>query len=212
MDIPDVDLEVLDREGVVKLFPTARPASQKIDNRLVIHNNGVYFQDIPTTPDGLAALPFRLAETLGFYKIDLLTCPARPYEGLKSMTELRAILDEPIDWDWFTDKEFVHQLFHLGGVTHLGNDEIRMGDVVAFYAPKSIEDLACMVAIKNPGKVYLIGATWEVIRQRIWLPETKMFFKKSHSIAYAVAVTVHAKRLVKDFYNPVLNETDNSSI
>jgi hypothetical protein len=193
-DIPDVDLEVLDRETVVGYFPEAHTASQKIDNRLVKHKAGIYFQDIPTNPDDLAALPYDLAEKHGFYKVDLLSCPF-PYEGLASMDELRDWLARPIDWDWFTDIEFVGKLFHLSGTVFLGESQfITMAEVVAHYEPKSIPDLACMVAIKMPAKKYLIGESWDTIHKMMWLRQPGEQFKKSHATAYALVVGLNARR------------------
>jgi hypothetical protein len=197
-DLPDVDLEVLNRDEVVKLFPEARIASQLQDGRMVRHKNGIYFQDIPVNDlNGLAAFPYDIAEALGFYKVDLLSAPEGPYGGLESQEQLTAYLDSPIEWKWFEDAAFVHGLFHLNGVVYLGHERVDMSEIVAYYKPQSIADLAIMVAVKMPAKKYLIGEPWEGLRGGIWLPEPPEAgarFKKSHATAYALAVGVQARR------------------
>jgi hypothetical protein len=198
IDLPDVDLEVVRRDEVAGLFGTAVPASQITNNRLVRHNTGLYFQDIPVNPlTGLAAFPYKLAEELGFLKIDLLSAPY-PYEGVDSMDELRALLVEPIDWSWFKVPEFVATLFQFDGMV---NADLTVGEVVAYYEPQSIDDLACLVAIIRPGKKHLIGEPWETVRAQIWDKEGRGHqFKKSHAVAYALAVGIDARLKSPDFF------------
>lgn len=200
-DIPDVDLEVMHREDVVELFPTVIPASQIThDARQVKHISGIYFQNIPINPlTKLAVFPYEEAEDLGFYKIDLLSCP-NPYDGIESMDELQALLDQPIQWDWFHDTGFVSSLFHFNGTVH---QDLSMAEVVAYYAPQSIEDLAMLVAIKLPPKKHLIGEDWATIRAEIWKPEPDRDgkpFKKSHSIAYALVAALDARRKATTYF------------
>jgi hypothetical protein len=200
-DLPDVDIEVLHREEVIKLFPEVVKASQIAGNKLVPHNSGIYFQKIPVNPlNGLASFPHHEAEDQGFYKVDLLSCP-NPYVGIESMDEIRALLAAPIDWDWFLDAEFVSTLFHFNGIVYEG---LTMADVVAYYAPKSINDIAMLIAIKLPAKKHLIGEDWETIRANIWEkePEGKgKPFKRSHAVAYALVVGIDARRKAPLFFN-----------
>lgn len=199
-DIPDVDLEVLNREEVLTLFPEARVASQVVGDqikRMRPHNSGIYFQNIPLNPlNNLAALPFKEAEDAGFHKIDLLSCPY-PYNGIESMEELRTLLDEPIDWNWFTDVGFISTLFQV-------HDHINE---VVHYAPQSIEDLACLIAIIRPAKQHLIGESWDTVRAKIWDQEShhKILFKKSHAIAYALAVALDARRKAKEYFVKIIS-------
>lgn len=201
-DIPDVDIEVKNRDDVAKLFPESIVASQVANNKLVRHNSGLYFQNIPIHPlTGLAALPYEEAEEIGFYKVDLLSCPF-PYQDIDSMEDLRDLLDTPIDWTWFEDVGFVSTLFHLNGVVAEG---ITMADVVAYYKPQTIMDLAILIAIKLPAKKYLIGEPWEAIREAIWVKslDGEPQFKKSHSVAYALAVGIDARMKAVDFFKIV---------
>lgn len=204
IDIPDVDIEVINREKVVELFPDAIPASQIAGDRQVKHISGLYFQAIPVNPlNGLASLPYEEAEALGYYKVDLLSCP-NPYDGIESMDELRSLIAAPIDWNWFIEPRFVSSLFHLNGTVI---EELSMADVVAAYAPKSIEDLAALVAIKLPAKRYLIGEPWQTIREQIWQkPKKGVWFKKSHSCSYAMVVTIDAQLKAPGFFGLPVEE------
>ena len=202
-DMPDVDVEVMHREDVVKLFPTAVPASQiagtGANTRLVRHISGLYFQDIPRNPlNGCAAFPKHEAEDFGFYSVDLLSCP-HPYDGIETMDELRLLLDSPIDWDWFLDSKFVSTLFHFNGIVY---DDLTMAEVVSWYRPGSISDLAVLVAIKLPAKKHLIGEDFEIVKTKIWTKEKDRGrqFRKSHSVAYAMVVGLDARLKAPGFF------------
>ena len=198
-DLPDIDVEVMHREEVVKLFPTAVPASQIANNRLVRHISGLYFQDIPRNPlNGCAAFPKHEAEDFGFYSVDLLSCP-NPYDGIETMDELRMLLEAPIDWDWFLDTKFVSTLFHFNGTV---NDDLTMAEVVSWYQPHSIADLAVLIAVKLPAKKHLIGEDFEVVKDNIWIKEKDRGrqFKKSHSVAYALVAGLDARLKAPGFF------------
>jgi len=188
-EIPDVDFDVKDRDNVVSIFDVVR-ASILSKGDLVRHKDGVYFQNIPIDPQtGLAVFPYDTAEELGYYKIDFL--PNHVYDGLTSADQIDQILEGPIDWSMFENVDFVRKLFHFGGRV---DSNTEMAEVVAAYAPKSVDQLALLIAIKLPAKKHLIGSEWDVLEQEMWtkshdkLPQ----FKKSHSIAYALTVIVHA--------------------
>jgi len=187
--IPDVDLDVSDRDTVIKLFPEAVIASENAKEQLVTHKTGLYFQQIPKDPaTGLAAFPYKMAEDLGYYKIDFIA--NHVYDLIGSMEELDEILELPVDWSWFTDQRFFdpndrnHCLTHLGGYL----------DLCRKYKPKSVEDIAVLIAVIRPAKKGLIGRPWGEIQEEIWKVTAGNYsFKKSHAIAFALLVTVHAK-------------------
>jgi DNA polymerase III alpha subunit len=58
--------------------------------------------------------------------------------------------------------------------------------------PRTIEQLAAVLAMIRPAKRYLIGKDWNTVLNEVWKkPESEeYFFKKSHATAYAVAVVV----------------------
>ena len=196
-DMPDVDIDVADHDEAVAALLTAIPACQLLAATGVIrpHNTGVYLQKIPVNPlNDLAVFPYDVAEELGFFKIDLLN--SHIYKNIISQEDLRRILNEPIDWSWFTHRDFVSRLAQFGSGA----------DTVVHYGPKSILDLACMMAIIRPGKRYLIGQPWDVVREKIWQPEPLYNFKKAHAVAYALSVTVDARIKAPSYFDTMVSE------
>lgn len=205
--IPDVDLDVADREAALALFPEAILASQLSSdgNRLVKHNTGVYFQNIPVDPlVGTATFPYDYAEEFGYYKIDMI--PYHVYEGIEDEGLLLELLEfaesEDFPWHWFRDERFyTHEETRLQ-VTHLA----RHFDVCQTYPPESVLDVAALIALIRPRKKYLIGQHWDVIEEKIWkkLPEEdsdkpgNYFFKKSHAVAFALVILVHMQLIAAE--------------
>jgi len=58
--------------------------------------------------------------------------------------------------------------------------------------PKTIPQLAAVLAMIRPAKRYLIGKDWTTVMNEVWIkPEgDEYYFKKSHATAYAAAVIV----------------------
>jgi|ERR1700733_14611505 len=202
---PDVDIEVQHRDRVAALFSMAIPASQIVGQpdrqKLALHRTGLHFQKIPRHPiSGFAAFPYEEAEVLGYYKIDLLS--ASVYDDFASQDDLRAVLAQPINWEWFKNVDFVSTLFHMHENVYLPGEEIRLAEVVAAYAPRSIPDLAIMLAVKLPAKKHLIGESWETLREAIWVKEKggKAQFKRSHATAYSVVVGLDARIKAPGFF------------
>lgn len=197
-DLPDVDLDVANRDAAIGALKGFVLASQLNADTLRPHPTGLYLQRMPQDPiTGLAAFPYDVAEEFGFYKIDVLSNSV--YHGIDHEDHLLDLLDEPIKWEWFLDQDFTRTLFHFGGMVE---GDLSMAEVVASYAPCSVDDLACLMAIKLPAKKYLIGEHWDEVRKRIWVkePSGKPQFKKSHAVSYALAVTVDAKLKAPDWY------------
>lgn len=192
-DIPDVDLDVADHDAAAAVLqPYAVPASLIEAGRQVRHNVGVYLQRVPVNPlNELAVFPTKYAQDLGYYKFDILT--NRVYKQVSSMEELRRLVLEPIDWHWFDDVGFVRSLVQLSNEAEL----------VVRYKPRSIMSLACLIALIRPGKRYLIGESWSVISEKIWLKEPAErgpMFKKSHAVAYSLLVGVDARLKAPGFF------------
>lgn len=204
MGLPDVDLDVVDRDRVMSILSDAVPASQLSADgkRLVRHNTGVYFQNIPTDPlNGLATFPYEIAEDLGYYKVDFI--PYHAYEGVRDEAHLRQLLEmaesERFPWKWFEQSRFFTNPNHSLRVTHLGNHY----ELTLRYPPRSVLDVAALIALIRPRKSYLIGRPWAEICDLIWqkLPEEEngearnYFFKKSHAVAFALVILVHMQML-----------------
>lgn len=191
--LPDVDLDVADRvhalEGLVYT-----PASQMDDKATILrkHNSGVFFQKVPVDPiTKLCALPSgdkgdSLANKFGFAKIDVLHNTA--YHGVRSPEHLKQLLAKPVPWEMFEREDIVTQLSQI-------RDHF---DLVYGYQPRSIEDLACVIALIRPAKKHLIGEEMAVVRREVWTrPSSGYFFKKSHAIAFAIMIVVQLQVLLE---------------
>ena len=199
VEIPDVDLDVKDRDRTASFFREAVVASQVVEKRLAKHNTGVYFQKIPQDPiNDLAAFPYKEAEELGYFKVDLI--PNHVYDLVGSEEELLELLDAPVDWSWFQDERFFLGPDHRYRLTHLGKP--RYFRLCQIFPPKSVLDVAALIAVIRPQKAHLINEckTLAEIRERVWEREEGAdgyFFKKSHSVAFAMLVVLHAQIIAR---------------
>jgi len=198
VEIPDVDLDVSDRDKALTSLRRYTQASQiNNDDVLVPHNTGIYFQNVPIDlVTNLSAFPYKEAESIGYFKVDLI--PNHVYDLVESNEELDKLLEAPVNWDWFQDKQFFeaedsrYQLTHLSNYHHL----------CEMYPPQSVEDVACLLALIRPRKRYLINEPWEVIKEKIWKKldtedGSHYFFKKSHAVAFGVLVVLHAQLIAR---------------
>ena len=189
--MPDVDIDFFDRDSTLKLFKHT-PATIIKDEKVEKHNTGVYFHAIPEHPvTGHASLDYKQAEDRGYFKIDCLN--VNIYKEVKSEQELVELMIQEPDWDMLNDKNIVDQLFHLNG--HY--------EIVSTLKPKSIEQLAAVLAIIRPAKRYLLKQNWDEIKINVWKKPTdgSYFFKKSHAVAYAQAVVVQMNLMMRDKYS-----------
>lgn len=180
----DVDIDFADRDRALEGLPFVS-ASIERDGSLERHNTGIYLQDIPRDPfTNQANIDYKEAEALGYFKIDCLN--ASVYEGIRNEEHLIQLMSEP-DWNLLLVSEIVKELFHIGDYYAL----------VKQYAPKSIEQLAMLLAIIRPSKRHLQGKPWQEIEKTVWdKPTDKSYhFKKSHSLSYAMAIVVQLNLL-----------------
>ncbi len=189
--MPDVDIDFHDRDGVLKLFKHT-PASIINDKTHEKHKTGVYFHAVPEHPiTGNSTLDYKNAEDRGYFKIDCLNVGI--YKNIKSEQELVELMIQEPNWDLLTDEKIVDQLFHLNG--HY--------KIVSTLKPKTIEQLAAVLAIIRPAKRYLLNMGWDIILKEVWdkPSDGSYFFKKSHAVAYAHAIVVQLNLLSRDKYN-----------
>jgi len=189
--MPDVDIDFFDRDGVLKLFKHA-PASIIKDDKIEKHKTGVYFHAVPTDPiDGQATLDYKKAEDRGYFKIDCLN--VNIYKDVKSEQELVELMIQEPDWDMLKDAKTVENLFHLNG--HF--------NIVSKLEPKTIEQLAAVLAIIRPAKRGLMYKDWKDIMEEVWNKpaDGSYFFKKSHAIAYAQAIVVQMNLISRAKYS-----------
>ena len=179
--MPDIDIDFLDRTKALDLIDY-RTAMRFEKGKPVKHHTGIYVQDIPSNPfDNLATIDYETAEARGYFKIDFLNVSM--YEGVRDDDHLHRLLDTEPLWNLLEHKEIVDKLFHINN--HF--------NIVSKLKPKSIEQLAAVLAVIRPAKRYLIDKDWNTILQEVWEKPTEedlYFFKRSHAIAYAAAIVV----------------------
>jgi DNA polymerase III alpha subunit len=176
----DIDIDFFDRDDALKLFDYT--VASRLDNgKLVKHNTGVYLHTVPTDAvTGLCQLPYELAEEEGYFKIDFLNVGI--YKGVRSEEHLIELMNKEPLWDLLEQDDFCNLLFHVNG----------HGDILRKMKPTTIPQLAAVLAMIRPAKRHLIGKDWTTVMKTIWMKPTNgdYYFKKSHAIAYAVAITV----------------------
>jgi len=187
--MPDVDLDFADRDRVLGLIRHV-PAMMHDHGRPRKHNTGVYCHEIPVNPlTGLASIDYKTAEQRGYFKIDFLNVSV--YSQVRDPEHLDMLMNtEPI-WDLLLQDEFTDMLFHVNG----------HGDILRAMKPRSVEQLAAVLAMIRPAKRYLVGQDWDTVLQEVWTPPSNndYYFKKSHSISYAMLVVVHMNLLCERF-------------
>ena len=178
--MPDIDIDFVDREQALGLFKHVR-ASREDDNHLVKHNTGVYLHEVPVNAvTGLCEVPYETAEDRGYFKIDFLNVSI--YKGVRDEAHLNQLMETEPLWDLLEQTDFTDLLFHVSG----------HGNVLKTMKPKSIEQLAAVLAIIRPAKKNLLGKSWDEVLEQVWQKPTtdEYYFKKSHAIAYATAIVV----------------------
>lgn len=184
----DIDIDFADREDILS----------KIDHRIAKletgkkHNTGVYLTEIPHNPlTNLSTIDYKEAEQRGYFKVDFLNVSI--YKGVKDEQHLNNLIEQEPIWDLLLVKEFTDQLFHLNGHSSILNET----------KPQSIEQLAAVLGMIRPAKRYLVGKPWDQVMQEVWVkPENDdYYFKKSHSISYALAIVVHMNLLCEEYLN-----------
>lgn len=182
----DIDIDLPNREHLLEKLPHVVARIDR-DDAYVKHNTGVYFQDIPFDPiTGLATLDHKLAEELGYFKIDLLNNSV--YNGVESESHLMELANTEPMWSMLEDAEIVEQLFHIG----------QHAELVTRLKPISIPQLAMVLAIIRPGKAHLQQSDWQAIEKDVWSRSDEgYFFKKSHAFAFATAIVVQMNLMVE---------------
>ncbi len=178
--MPDIDIDFTDREQALKLFKHVR-ASRDDNNKLVKHNTGVYFHEVPVNAvENVCAIPYDQAEEQGYFKIDFLNVGL--YNGVRNEEHLIQLMNTEPLWDLLEQDDFNSLLFHVNG----------HGGILREMQPKSVEQLAAILAMIRPAKRHLIGKTWDEVMKEVWTkPENEeYYFKKSHATAYAMAIVV----------------------
>jgi DNA polymerase III alpha subunit len=104
------------------------------------------------------------------------------YSGVKDEAHLIQLMETEPLWDLLEQDDFTQLLFHVNG----------HGSILRQSKPKSIEQLAAVLAMIRPAKRYLIGKDWTTVMTEVWTKPTgeEYYFKKAHAMAYSVAIVV----------------------
>lgn len=181
--MPDIDIDTPSNFNLSEVFTHSTTASMIKDGVLVKHPVGCYFQNIPNVQhSNLSAIPYQQAEELGYFKIDFLHLTFLNH--FSSKQELRSLLAKEPNWDLLKSPSLVKKLQHLRKHVQL----------VQQILPRSVEEIADILALIRPAKQFLINDYVKLsrservdIRKRLFeRPQNNTpYFKKAHAIAYA---------------------------
>lgn len=180
----DIDIDIPTRVDIATIFPEFVQASRVDKGELVPHPCGGYFANVPTDPvTGLCATPFGDAERYGWTKVDFLHLSI--LNGIESREALLKMVDAEPDWDLLQDPNVVAGLFQLK----------NSYEFVKRMKPRSVEDLADVIAIIRPEKRHLLEqyvANKNRTRQILFQvgADRAGSFKKAHAIAYALMIVL----------------------
>ena len=172
----DIDIDFADREKILNIINHIRARRDHTH-----HNTGIYAQHIPYDPiTNIAGIDYKTAETRGYFKIDFLNLSV--YKDIRDEHHLTTLMETEPLWDLLEQQEFVDLLFHLNGHS----------SILKTNCPRSLEQLAAVLAMIRPAKKHLIGKSWTEIMSQVWTKpdNNEYYFKKAHAIAYAMAVIV----------------------
>jgi hypothetical protein len=185
--IPDIDIDFADRDLALEDLLHI-PASRMENGAFKKHNVGVYFQDIPTDAmTGWASLPYKEAESRGYFKIDFLNLHI--YNKVRDEEHLLELMEREPEWDILEIESVVNELFHING--HF--------DVVESMKPRTIEQMAMVLALIRPAKRHLVGRSWAEVEAEIWtnVDDDKYGFKKAHALSYSYVVIIQMNLFVE---------------
>jgi DNA polymerase III alpha subunit len=177
----DVDIDTHPAFRPEKYFPNWVRAAVMKDGRVSSHPCGVYPQAIPKDPfTGLAAIPYEDAEDLGYLKVDFLHLEF--YKNFTKRSEIDELLKVEPDWTLLQLPSTWPKLFQLS----------KHGELLQKVKPKSLEDLADVMALIRPGKKMLLPLYLKAkqgTRQGLFAKDDEGYsFKKSHALGYSLVV------------------------
>lgn len=183
----DIDIDFYNRDQALEIFNHIT-ASRIDNNESKPHNTGIYVTSIPVDPmTNRSTLDYQEAERRGYFKIDFLNVGV--YKGVKSEDHLLDLMHKEPIWELLEDVDFCNMLFHVNG--HVG--------ILQEMKPRSVEQLAAVLAMIRPAKRYLIGKSWDEVFDEVWItPDNdEYYWKKAHAFAYAFAVVIQMNLIVE---------------
>lgn len=188
----DIDIDFADRDaalqGLMHIPASMEARTGETYGEHRRHPTGAYFQNIPTDPlSTYSSLTYEEAADRGYFKIDFLNNSI--YNGVRDEDHLIELLEREPPWDFFDEASIVGMLAHIH----------NSFGIVEQIRPRSIEDLAVILALQRPGKKALLFKPREEIDANIWTPNSDGFiFKRAHAIAYAVSIVVQLNLIVEN--------------
>ena len=189
--MPDIDIDFADRTLALNKFKHVI-AGIEDTGTFKKHNTGVYCTSVPYNPiTGISTINYKDAEARGYFKIDFLNVGV--YEGVKDKLHLKKLMETEPLWDLLEQDDFSNLLFHING----------HGSILRQMKPKSILQLAAVLAMIRPAKRYLIGKDWDTVMMEVWTKPTndEYYFKKAHAIAYSAAIVVQMNLICENLTN-----------
>jgi hypothetical protein len=177
----DIDIDLPKNFDPLEYFDVT-PASMIEDGNVKKHPAGFYFQDIPKDIEsGLAAIPYKHTEELGFIKIDFLHLSL--LESFDSKKQIKSLLKQEPDWAILRDPVKVEGLFHIG----------KHFDVIDQIRPTSVMQLADIMALIRPGKRKLLDTyvkNPEQTRKELYTKRINSDMRKAHAVSYALLIVL----------------------
>jgi DNA polymerase III alpha subunit len=181
----DIDIDMSSSFNASSFFGSyVTKASLVKDEKLQPHPCGVYFQEIPKDPVlKISAIPYEVAEELGYFKLDFLHLDV--YKYFESKQEIKDLLKIEPDWTLLNSQSIVSKLFQLS----------KHYDIIKKIQPKSILEVADVLALIRPGKAYVLNLYLrdkEKGRRELYKMDANgnYSFKKAHSLSYALVIVL----------------------
>jgi len=177
----DIDIDVSDNKAAREILHAIR-ASIVENSELKAHIVGLYFQNMPKDAiTGLAAIPYDIAEDYGYYKIDVLNLSI--LENFQNKKQIRQLLKMEPNWKLLHDVNVIPKLFHLS----------KHAAILKKIKPKTVEELADVLALIRPNKTYLIDkylSDKANVRKELYKKVDASDLRKSHAIPYALLIVL----------------------
>lgn len=177
----DIDIDLRPDFDPDKIFKVVH-ASMNESGKLRKHPAGVYYQSVPVDSEtNLSAIPYKEAEDVGFFKIDLLHLNL--LTKFKSKAQMRSLIKQEPDWTLLESEKIVKGLFHIGN--HF--------DIIEKVRPTSVAQLSDILALIRPGKRNLLDEyvkNPDAIRPELYTKRINSDMRKSHTIPYALLIVL----------------------
>lgn len=188
----DIDIDFPTTFQATTIDPIIVKASQCQNNMLKSHPCGIYMQNIPVDRvTNLAAIPYKSAAELGFFKVDCLHLSV--LDGIPTKQDVRRLAFTDPDWSLFERPDVVARLFQIH----------RHSELIATLKPRSVMELADCIALIRPGVQHLVDEYVDACAERrarmrsiIYTKASSGYgYKKPHAISYALTIILQLNNM-----------------